>query len=366
MVSRTVNREGIIDIIYGSTFFGAGGGGAIVNGIDLLNQLSDNISFQLVPLEDMEDDAYSVMVGGLGSPMALKEKGFGPEATYVVEGMISAAWDVGKKAKYIYSGEQGGFNTMVPLYAASKMNLPVLDLDGNGRAVPELNTGLLPIHDIPIDPLVMSNQNGDIVVGHPKDPLDSVACETIARAISSAYGMSVGFSTWLMGKKDHEKASAVGQLSLSQKIGAILRHPNTKETNLSQLLVAAGVKNKVFGVGEITNIDVKVENGFDFGSTEITCEGGKQFKIAFKNENLIIWDEKDNALLVVPEIITLVDMATMKPLTNADTEKGQRVMLLGIPAPEKWWSNPRGYECWSHILKLVGYSKVEKAMPLEI
>ena len=366
MVSRTINREGIIDIIYGATFFGAGGGGAIVNGMDLLNQLSEDVNFELVPLEDMEDDAYSVMTGGLGSPKALKEKGFGPEATYVVDGMIAAARDDGKDAKYIYSGEQGGFNTMVPLYAAILMNLPVLDLDGNGRAVPELNTGLLPINDISINPLVMANQDGDIVVGYPKDPLDSVACETIARAISTAFGMSVGFSTWLMGKKDHEKASAIGQLSLDQKVGAILRDPKTNEKNLGELLVAAGVRNKVFGIGEITKIDVKVEHGFDFGSTEITCEDGKKINIAFKNENLIIRDDKDNALLVVPEIITLVDANTMEPLSNADTKTGQRVMLLGVRAPEKWWSNPRGYECWSHILKLIGYSKADKAIPLEV
>jgi len=366
MASRTINREGIIDIIYGATFFGAGGGGSIDNGMDLLNQLNDDVSFELVPLKDIESDAYSVLVGGLGSPLALKEKGFGPEALYVVDGMISAAREAGKNAKYIYSGEQGGFNTMVPLYAAILKKMAVLDLDGNGRAVPELNTGLLPINNIPIDPLVMSNQNGDIVIGHPQDPLDSVACETIARAISTAFGMSVGFSTWLMGKNDHEKASAIGQLSLSQKVGAILRDPKTNETNISQFLNAADVKHKIFGVGEIANIDVKVENGFDFGSTKILCEGGKQFKITFKNENLIIWDEKDNALLVVPEIITLVDMETMKPLSNADTKKGQRVMLLGVSAPEKWWSNPRGYECWSHILKQIGYSKAEKAIRLEI
>lgn len=362
------DRERIIDIIFGATFFGAGGGGSIEYGMELLNELGDEVSFELVPLEEMENDAYSLMVAGLGSPLALKERGikFGPEATYVAEGMIAAARAEGKNAKYIYSGEQGGFNTMIPLYVAIKKNMPVLDVDGNGRAVPELNTGLLPINDIPIDPLVLANWKGDIVVGHPKDPLDSVACETIARSVCTAWGMVSGFSTWLMSKKDHEKASVIGQISLSQRVGAILRDPGTNETNLSQLLTAAGVKHKVFGIGEIADISVKSENGFDFGSTRITCEGGTEFKIDVKNENLIVRDEKDNAILVVPEIIALVDMETMKPLTNTDTKKGQRVMLLGVPAPENWWDNPRGYECWAHILKLIGYSKADEAIRLEV
>ena len=36
----------------------------------------------------MEDDEYSVMAAGLGSPLAMKEKGFGPEAISVVKGCL--------------------------------------------------------------------------------------------------------------------------------------------------------------------------------------------------------------------------------------------------------------------------------------
>ena len=170
------NREKLVNVIYGATFFGAGGGGSISNGMDLLNTFPGDVELEVVPLSQMKDDEYSVMAAGLGSPLAMKEKGFGPEAISVVKGMMKVAEDAGKKVAYVYSGEQGGFNTMVPIYAALHAGLPLLDLDGNGRAVPELNTGLLPINDIPIDPLVLANANGDIVIGHPKDPLDSVAC----------------------------------------------------------------------------------------------------------------------------------------------------------------------------------------------
>ena len=361
---RTLYREDIIDIIYGATFFGAGGGGSIANGMDLLDLLGDNVKLEIDSLEDMEDNAYSVMAAGLGSPLAMKDRGFGPEAISVVEGMKKVAAESGKTVTHVYSGEQGGFNTMVPIYAAIRLGLPVLDLDGNGRAVPDLNTGLLPIYDIPIDPLVLANANGDIVVGHPKDPLDSVACETIARAICMAYGMSVGFSTWLMSKADHQKASAVGQLSLAQAVGRILRNPETKADNLSAQLTDAGVQHRVFARGRIRKIDVTVENGFDFGKTYIEGSDNQVYTVDFKNENLIIRDSKGRALLVVPEIITIIDTDTMRPLSNADTAEGQNVMLLGVKAPQRWWDNPGGYDCWAHILKLIGYSKADKAVPL--
>jgi len=364
MSSKFYGYENLENVIYGSTFFGAGGGGSIANGEDLLREFGEDVQLEVIPLEDMPDDAYSVMAAGLGSPLAMKERGFGAEAIHVVKGMMDVAASEGKKAAYVYSGEQGGFNTMVPIYAALKLGMPVLDLDGNGRAVPELNTGLLPIYGIPIDPLVLSNANGDIVVGHPKDPMDSVACETIARSICMAYDMCVGFSTWMMSKADHEKASAVGQLGLAEKVGAILRDATTNKDNLSERLSAIGVQHKVFACGKITNIDVKVENGFDFGKTVITDENGEVYKVDFKNENLIIRDKNDVALLVVPEIIAIIDTDTMKPLSNADTAVGQNVMLLGVKAPERWWQIPEGYDCWAHILKLIGYSKVDAPIPL--
>ena len=98
--------------------------------------------------------------------------------------------------------------------------------------------------------------------------------------------------------------------------------------------------------------------------TIIAGNDGETYKVDFKNENLIIRDAEDRALLVVPEIITLIDTDTMKPLSNADTAEGQNVMLLGVKAPQRWWDIPAGYDCWAHILKLIGYSKADVAVPL--
>ena len=78
----------LVDVIYGATFFGAGGGGSISNGMDLLNTFPKDVELKVYPLSEMEVDEYSVMAAGLGSPLAMKEKGFGPEAISVVKGMM--------------------------------------------------------------------------------------------------------------------------------------------------------------------------------------------------------------------------------------------------------------------------------------
>lgn len=352
-------------LIYGATFFGAGGGGSISGGKALLDELGQNVSVDMIEARDMRDGDWSTMVAGLGSPIAMKDLNFGPLALSAVQGMIDIARPLlNKNVTCIYSGEQGGFNTMVPIYAAAKLRMPILNLDANGRAVPELGTGLNPIYDIPLLPLVLSNQAEDITVGLPKNPLDSAACETLARTASTAYG-GVGFSTWLMNRESHQRVSVLGQIVKSINTGfVLLSKPANVEELLEQLAGKANVRAKLFAEGTITKIDVKVEDGFDFGQTEITTGTGAKFRVDFKNENLIIWDPDNRACLVVPELIVLVNVDTMEPLSNADTIVGQRVALLGVPAPEQWWANPRGYTCWSNILKQVNYCDIKPAVRL--
>ena len=352
-------------LIYGATFFGAGGGGSISGGLALLDELGESAKVTMLEIGEMPSGTWSTMVAGLGSPIAMKDLNFGPLAVSAVKGMISMAKSLqNREVSCIYSGEQGGFNTMVPIYAAAKLGLPILDLDANGRAVPELNTGLNPVYDIPLPPLILSNQAGDITVGLPNDIHDNAACETLARTVSTAYG-GVGFSAWLMNQTMHRTVSVLGQLSRSIEVGKVFLGKPANSKVLVDQLRSAGVALRVFAEGEITNIDVKVEDGFDYGKTEITDIGGKyKFKVDFKNENMIIWGPQEEALLVVPELIILVNLETMEPLSNADTAVGQHVLLLGVPAPQQWWDKPEGYDCWANILKQIGYCEIGPAVRL--
>lgn len=350
-----LDKEQIVDILYGATFFGGGGGGSLKTGLNMLEQVPEEKLFiELVSVDDMDDDGFAAMSAGLGSPLAIEEQGLGDEAVYVVQGMMQEAEASGNTVKYIYSGEQGGFNTMVPLYSAMMLGMPVLDTDGNGRAVPELNTGLLPIYGIPISPLVLASKPGDIIVGRTSDPFDSVTAEKIARQMSIAFDMSIGFSTWLMDKEQVVTAIALGQLSLTQKVGHIFRDDSIPADGIVTALEEY-LTIREFARGTITEIDIDEEGGFDIGLTIITTDSGEVFTIDFKNENLIIRNATGEALLVVPEIISLIDLDNKMPLPNTNIEVGQHVSLVGVRANERWWAIPEGFDCWANILRQIGY-----------
>jgi hypothetical protein len=52
----------------------------------------------------------------------------------------------------------------------------------------------------------------------------------------------------------------------------------------------------------------------------------------------------------------VVNLDPLEPLTNADTEVGQKVAVFGATAPASWFKSPMGFGCWKHILDKLDYT----------
>jgi len=355
---RVIKNEEIRDIIKGATFLGAGGGGSLRDGLRLLEELASagKDEFKIVDPEEMDETRWAVMVAGIGAPKALEEGNFGPEALVAFSTMQKISFLSGKNIGYLMAGELGGFNTMVPLYTAALMDVPVIDADGNGRAVPELATGLYPIYNIPPVPLVMAGNNGDAMIIILNDPSDHHAAENIARHVSMAYGMSAAFCTWIVDRKMIEEYLVPKSITTCKNVGNVLRDADNS-AELTKRLQALLDARELF-IGEISSIEMKTEGGFDFGITNINgvdAYSGKSLSISVKNENILARDGSDNVIATVPDLICLVNLESMTPLTNAETKKGQVVGIYGVSAPAKWLETPLGFGCWKHILEKLEY-----------
>lgn len=357
-MSKILKKEDIKHVLYGATFLGAGGGGALRDGLRLLSEISkdEEIEVEMMDPLEMKGNEYAVSVAGIGAPRAMENANFGPEAVYAFEGMQKLAFFSGKKLKYAMAGELGGFNTMVPIYVAIQKGIPFVDGDGNGRAVPELSTGLYPVFNIPPVPLVLAGKSGDVIAAFLDDPENHASAENIARHISMAYGMSAAFCTWLVNGKDINDKLVPNSISNAQKIGELLL--KIKEENLDINEIKKISKCKLICQGEISDIKLKTEGGFDFGTTVIKGTGenkGNTYYVDFKNENLLVRDDSNNVLITVPNLICMLSLDSFEPITNADTEKGMHIALYGMPAPENWWKKEEGFNCWKPILEKVGY-----------
>lgn len=358
-MSRILNKEAIENVLYGATFLGSGGGGSLKDGLRLLDGFSDEeIKLELLDPAGMLENTYAASVGGIGAPKAMIESNFGDEAIYAYEGMEKIAFFSGKDIKYVMGGELGGFNTMVPIYVALKKGIPFIDGDGNGRAVPELSTGLQPIHDVLPFPLVVAGGNGDVVGIFIKDHRDHASAENHARHISMANNMSAAFCTWLATSEDIINKLAPNTISECEKLGKTIKEARDNALDLEKEINRIR-KSRMICSGEIEDIQLKTESGFDYGTTTIKGSGknqGETFIIDVKNENLVIRDGNDNVLLTVPDMICMVNTDTYEPLTNADIVEGMNVSIFGTFAPENWWKTGQGFNNWRHILRKIGYN----------
>lgn len=176
-MSRILKEQDLVNVIYGATVLGAGGGGSATGGMDLLNKYKEMnpckpIELTLLDPKEMDDDAYAAITAGMGSPKALLGKDFTPYAVNSFEALVDMAAKMGRKLKYCCAVEMGGFNTFVPMLISLLKGIPFIDADGAARAVPALDTLLLHVNGLDTSPLAMAdhkNNRLEIVLADARD-----------------------------------------------------------------------------------------------------------------------------------------------------------------------------------------------------
>lgn len=358
---KKLGRRELENITYGATFFGAGGGGCELEGlgtIDLIFKEDPNAEVAMIDVEEIQEKEVAATILAMGSPAATKGKLFEVEGVKVAEGTRNALKADGKELKYIYSGEMGGGNTLLPIYVAFKLGMPLVDTDGQGRAVPELNTSLQPLHKVPTSPVILASESGDTIVVRLEDAFDSQQCEKVARALCVIYGQGIGISMWSMDKEQLMRGSVTGQMTRAVETGEILRTSGKDDVveNLERYFKGRDIGFKELVRGEITNIQMDAAGGFDNGTTKIRKQGtGEEYKVFFQNENLFVKNGEDEVMATVPGLIIVLNRDTQKGLSNTETGIGMNVSVLYIEADRRWYDIPDGYTCWKGVLETANY-----------
>jgi len=356
-MSRVVKEQELRDLAIGATFMAAGGGGSPVNGMQLIDELvtKGRAEVTLIDTKEMKDDECSVMVVEFGSPKAMLEAESFPELVTSFTKLQQIAPESGLKISTIFSGEMGGLNTITGMYTAALKGVPFVDADGQGRAVPELNTCLFHINDIPHSPFVLAGYTGDAVVAYLNDRMDFRAAENIARNMTMAYGQRAGFAGILVNREKMEKL-VPKSVTTAINVGKAFREAEDF-AGLSEALGEIVDARELFR-GKIAKIEIKSVGGFDFGVTSLEGVGtyaGQSRTIGYKNENMLMRDESGKVLVTVPDLIITVDLDELQPQTNADTKEGQNVAVFGVRAAEAWFRTPLGFTVWKEILEKLDY-----------
>jgi uncharacterized protein len=349
---RILNEEMLRNIVMGAGLLGSGGGGSTKEGMKLVDRVlefSDGV--QLIQPNEAKDTDWGAVIAGMGSPIASLTRVRTWSPKWALELLEK---EVGFTSSFVIPFELGAGNSLNPMLAAVQKNIPMIDGDPCGRAVPQVDMTTFFLGGLSINPFTLTTEDGIKVLLQTKTPSD---IERIARAITSELEGVSATSCHAMSGADLKKYIIPGTTTLVENLGATIRQHQAQGKDPSEAIVEK-FDGYILGKGKVENIRVETRGGFDLGVVEVI--GDLPLTVTFQNENMTAF--RDNRLVaVVPDLICAIqDDGT--PLTNADIKPGMQLTYLGFKAPEQFRS-AEVFTLFKPILSALGYS--DSFIPIE-
>ncbi len=331
---QIIDKNWIQPLLFGSIFLGSGGGGDSKILSTLLEELlAGKQTINLLEMEELQPDSNYAAVGIMGSP-ELADEHFptGVEGMNSLERLKALT---GKNFHALMTIECGaGVNILYPLLLATRTGLPLIDGDAMGRAFPELQMTTFHFAQLPITPLVLVDGHGKIYDFLERD---GFLLELNTRRVVGEGG-GVGFFAGFSSKGSILQRCLIPRtISFAAKLGQVFINPGSYHELMENLI--AVTKNSLYG----SAIELFTGSIEEWGKIEaakwrtMTIRGSgsfanEEFKILTQNESIIAY-RHERAAAMVPDLISLVSLNTLRPVHNNDVFPGMEVAVIGTPAP---------------------------------
>ena len=333
---KTIGLEHLEDLALGSVFLATGGGGdPHVPMLIAREAIKQYGPAQVIQPEELDDDAFIVTIGSVGAPTVSLE--LLPSLDDAARTLAAFENHVGRKVDAIASFEIGGGNSLIPLCAAVGANVPVIDGDGMGRALPEAQMMSYPIAGVRPTPAVACDYAGNIATFE----VDKTEIyERHIRSFSMAAGGMVTAAEHPMTGAELKRSIIPGTLSFSVELGKTLRENRGQADGLANLLQAL-FSQSIYGecrhifTGKVIDKATQIVGGYDIGSAEIEGFDGSddRLMVNIKNEYLLA-KIAGKTVASVPDLITIVDFETGVPINAERLRYGQRVSVFATGCPD--------------------------------
>ncbi len=332
---RKLEKQDIIDILYGCTVVGTGGGGALEKGLAMMQQdFDEGRELWLADLAEIPDDEYVASPYGCGAPSASKEGLPKLEEAPSVTAFRALEKFMGKKFFGVSSTELGGENTAEALHVACQLGLPIVDSDPAGRSVPELIHSTFYLCNKPIQPLAVATNYGDVAI--VSDVMNDERAEALVRAMAIASGNEIMVCDHPIKGSEFRDCVIPGAISYALEIGRILRETKEAGGDVASA-IAEKMDGKVLFRGDVESNPWEGRDGFDFGSIYLKGKNefeGEAYRMDYQNEIYASY-RNDELDVTVPDLVCMID-ANGDPITIPDFEIGSEMNVIALPAPELW------------------------------
>ncbi len=349
---KIFTKQNIIDLLYGCTVLGTGGGGGLEEGLEMMEEdFQAGRELKVVDVAEIPDDAYIATPYGCGAPTPAEGYELPEqykrlpryEGSPAIRAFQKLEEFMGKKFYAVSSTELGGLNTAEALHIACMLGIPIADADPAGRSVPELQHSTYYIKKVPIAPMGLATEFGDVAV--LSEVYDDLRAEDLVRAMAVASNDLIGVADHPTTGKIYRESVIVGALSYALRVGELLREAKENGTNAAEL-IASKENGKVLFKGTVTAVPWETIDGFNIGEIQLSgleTFANDTYRIWYKNENLISY-KNDVIDVTCPDLICVFDKDG-NPVTNPDAKVGMEVTVIALPAPAIWQTK-EGLECF--------------------
>lgn len=340
---RELGPQNVRDLALGAAVLGTGGGGDPYIGMLMAIQAIEEYGpVKLYALDEIDDNSLIVPSAMMGAPTVTVEKL--PRGDEIVKAFQALESYLGHKIDYTMPIEAGGMNSTTPLTVAARLNLPLVDCDGMGRAFPEIPMVTHTLYGISATPFAMADEKGNSAI---LNTVTNQWTETFARTLTVDMGCTALIACYATRGQQLKEAAVAGSMTFAEQIGHTIREAQTAHADVVETVREVTHGFRIFE-GKVTDVQRRTVQGFARG--EATLEGtgayaSRTMRIQFQNEHLIAMLD-DQIVVSVPDLIAILDVDKGEPITTEGLRYGFRVVVLGIPCNEKW-RTPAG-------LKLVG------------
>lgn len=330
-----ITLDDLPDIATGAAFLGTGGGGdPYVGRLLATAAIDENGPPTLMALDELADDANVYTIAMLGAPTVLVEKAACGDDIDLALAKLQA--HTGKPADALIPIEIGGVNSLVPVMAAARSGLPLVDADGMGRAFPEIQMVTYNVHGISATPLVVTDEHGNSLV---VETGSAKRAEDLVRVCAVEMGCSVMLSSYPMSGCQARDCAVAGTMTVAREIGRAIREGRRSGDPVQALIQTLNASAhyghcvELFD-GKIANLERSTRGGFSVGlCTIVALEAPERtLELQFMNEHLVA-HEGGRLRAIVPDLICVIDRETAEPIPVEAMKYGQRVRVLAVSAP---------------------------------
>ena len=327
----------VADALTGASYLGTGGGGSLAEARAMIaDGLDEGLSFSMLPVSALPDDARVACPYGLGS-IAPGSEVENPAVPFPVQDAFELLQEhVGQRFAAVILGEIGPGSLADGLLVAARLGMPALDADTVGRAVPEINQHSVKVSGTPLTPVACVTQQGDRII--LRDVLDPKRPEAVLRSIAATSGVVGVVDSPITGRQAKRPGVLVqDSLTLAMRIGRAVREAKASGADPIEAARVAGDGYLLFR-GEVAQTDWRDDGGFLEGTLDITGTGdfrGQTFQTLYKNEHLLARRNAE-VIATAPDLIQVVDDRTADGIDNPDFTPGQRVTVLAFRSDPLW------------------------------